>query len=336
MCLNKIMSEKTKIQWADDSCNFWRGCTKVSPGCANCYAEKNIGVKMSGIEWGKGKPRVKSKSAVADCLRWNKKPWVCDECGHANAFGIDDKEHKCIFGSGVHQSYHRRRVFSLSLGDWLDPEVPIEWLAEMLDTIRQCDQLIFILCTKRPEYFFTQLERVAVFCKNDFSQNWEGVFYFCERWILGNAPENVWLLTSVENQEMADKRIPELLKIPAVVRGLSLEPLLGPVNVAIHENLLAAEQRIKSGKRWPIAVDWLIIGGESGPNARCCNVDWIRLLVQQGKSAGVATFVKQLGSRPESDYAVSRDEWLKFIIDKKGGEPSEWPEDLHVREFPNL
>jgi protein gp37 len=83
------MSELTKIQWCDSTLNFWEGCTKVSAGCKSCYAEARDKRFTGGKHWGPGAPRRKSKSAVKDALRLNKKPWICDECGEAQAKPIE-------------------------------------------------------------------------------------------------------------------------------------------------------------------------------------------------------------------------------------------------------
>jgi len=345
------MSEQTKIAWCDSTVNWWEGCTMVSAGCANCYAktrdDRQLIEKVS--HWGVGAPRRKSKSAVKDALAFNRKPWICDECSVAFSH---PQIHECPTISNVaaftdETNWHRRRIFSLSLGDWLDDEVPIEWLAEMLDTIRQCDQVTWILCTKRPENFLKRMADAAEYCA-DKSHNriggydekspknhWQDTQFWIEGWYEQNiSPENIILLTSVENQAMADKRIPELLKIPAACRGLSLEPLLGPVTMNAFD--------IEEG------IDWAIIGGESGPNARPCNVDWIRSLVNQSEAAGVATFVKQFGSFSTTDEATP-DGWpvgadfmksscrrdsLVVLNDKKGGDPSEWPQNLRVQQWP--
>lgn len=161
--------------------------------------------------------------------------------------------------------------------------------------------------------------------------------------------ENVWLGTSVENQAAADERIPALLKCRknSPVLWLSVEPLLGPVDFKSLEG-----------------IDWVIVGGESGPGARPCDLAWIRSIVEQCKDAGVPCFVKQLGAKPHNSSAMDlvkgssrifTTEELKDPIanaaaltildrcldaawvpirDSKGGDPSEWPADLRVREFP--
>ena len=314
------MSEKTKIEWCDSTLNFWSGCTKVSPGCANCYAETLSNRKMTDAKgnltigrWGKGAPRKLHESAFTAALNLNRKPWICNHCWEAFEDGEIPK-HLCQPNNHL-RSWHRRRIFSLSLADWLDPEVPIEWLARMLDTVEACRNVIWILCSKRLDDFENQLYEALPFCGESGRR-------MVRNWLDGEPPQHVILLASAENQAMADKRIPELLRIPAACRGLSLEPLLGPVDLMTSFGL---------ENHWT-KLNWLIIGGESGPGARPCNVEWIRSLVAQGKAAGVATFVKQLGARIVCGvHDLPRtNQWR----DKKGGDWSEWPEDLRVREWP--
>jgi protein gp37 len=168
---------------------------------------------------------------------------------------------------------------------------------------------------------------------------------------------NVWLGVTVENQQTADERIPLLLQTPAAVRFLSCEPLLE--NIDIGEAIATAfctkcsasfdngewneerelEECPSCGQSSIMdfqftthsnKIDWVIIGGESGPGARPCNVEWIRSLVQQCKAAGVSAWVKQMGSNA---YSPSNPMWDNGITGK-GTDPSEWPEDLRVQEFP--
>lgn len=319
------MSEQTKIPWCDSTINFWEGCSKVSAGCLNCYAEARDRRFTGGKHWGPYAPRRKSKSAVAMALRLNAKPWICDGCGAPrSARGHRDSASLCRCGVSNDRS-HRRRIFSLSLGDWLDPEVPIEWLSEMLDTIRLCDAVEWILCSKRPELFIERTARAldSLNLLSDKSgrvgENWH-LWDWIGNWRFGKPPANITLLASVENQAMADLRIPQLLAIPAARHGLSLEPLLGPVNLYL-------ERRQK--------LDWLIIGGESGPRSRPCNVAWIRSLIGQGKAAGVPVFVKQLGADPRHNDPTKESgdcTWMN-LRDKKGGDPSEWRVELRVQQW---
>lgn len=318
------MSEGTKIQWADDTWNPWQGCTKVSPGCKNCYAEardKRFAGEEGILHWGKGAPRVRSSAATFNApLRWSKHPVVCD-CGTV-AYAIDDDFTgpcpKCEGG------VHRRRVFSLSLGDWLDDEVPIEWMADMLDVIRRCPNLDFLLLTKRPENWEQRMASVlALHLKDDLA-------YWIHAWFIDDFPrKNIWLGASIENQA-ADNRIRKLLKIPAKVRFLSVEPLLEAIEFTKYLPCYKELGRCKHDR-----LNWVIVGGESGPNARPCDVGWIRGIVSQCKAQRLPVFVKQLGSRPyqspEHDNATG---FELNLTDRKGGDPSEWPEDLRVREFP--
>lgn len=245
----------------------------------------------------------------------NRKPWMCG-CG-ADALAHETKDCPSP-GEGV----HRRRIFSLSLGDWLDPEVPIAWLARMLDTIRQCPDVDWLLCTKRPELFEKRMREALNIARGP-------TILWLHRWVIytnhypPTPPPNIVMLASVENQEQADKRIPELLRIPAWRRGLSCEPLLGAVD--FHNSPL----------NWGCfsKVDWVIIGGESGNKARPCNVDWVRSLKDQCKAADVPCFVKQLGANviKPTDYPQT---WPGVELrDKKGGDWNEWPADLKAREF---
>ena len=144
-----------------------------------------------------------------------------------------------------------------------------------------------------------------------------------------------------------------MLRIPARWRGLSCEPLIGdvdlelqhgcrgcnhPGNIVVHWNQHGRCSRCDGTGHEPSGIHWLIIGGESGPKARPCNVEWIRSLAAQGKAAGVATFVKQLGALPFSERIGTDGRKLVdhyiALNDTKGGDPSEWPDDLRVQQWP--
>jgi protein gp37 len=159
---------------------------------------------------------------------------------------------------------------------------------------------------------------------------------------------NVWLGVSVEDQRAADERIPLLLDTPAAVRFLSCEPLLGPVRIC------GGCPGCGSGDCGVLhsgGIGWVIVGGESGPNARPCDVAWIRSIVEQCKAAGVPVFVKQMGGNaasatkadhlgrsregaPMGSAAIASSPLRMWLDDPKGGDPAEWPDDLRVREFP--
>lgn len=314
--------------------------------------------RANGVElWG-GKNRQRSSKATFDApLRWNEKPWVCDACGTAreNSPILEtDKPATCKCGQ-TDGRFHRRRVFSLSLGDWLDDAAPIEWLADMLDVIRRCPNLDFLLLTKRPEFWRDRIEKALIWSEGGDvnSKNWlakHGDQFpvtelgdWLNEWTGGNPPANVWIGTTVENQEYAD-RIPELLKIPARVRFLSVEPMLEAIDLQYAAfNGTDSLQSIEG-------IHWVIVGGESGSGARPFNIERARSVVNQCKMAGLPVFVKQLGAYPVTDEATP-DAWpigtelvegclenlrLVKLKDRKGGDIFEWPMDLRVREFPSL
>lgn len=264
------MSQKTNIEWATFTASPWFGCSKVSPGCAHCYAEE-LTLRNKWAGWGDNSPRVRSKGFWKDAYTWNRK-----------AEGLPE----------------RPRIFT-SLMDWLDPKVPIQWLADFLRVIHDCQNLDWLLLTKRPENFvpaFQTLVRLA----------WVKERAWVDEWLNGDAPDNVWVGVSVENQETADKRIPLLLQIPARVRWLSVEPLLAPINLMNIEptrylnlnplegvgvdakNVCQTIPNIRCNK-----VDWVVVGGESGPKRRDCGVEAITSIVDQCKTAAVPCFVKQ-------------------------------------------
>lgn len=340
------MGENTNIEWADHSWNPWRGCTKVSPGCANCYAEtwsrRNPAVLGN---WGKGKPRVLAKNWV-NPLRWNCTK-ICTNCGQANRLDAL----VCSAISCAHFEFRRLRVFP-SLCDWLDEEVPIAWLAQFLKLIHDTPNIDWLLLTKRPELFRNRMNKVA--CTVSMERGQSAV-----NWLTGNPPANVWVGTSVEDQTRADERIPALLDIPAKLRFLSVEPLLALVDLSMWLPNCDADGDTTARHNYnhpDDSIHWVIVGGESGPRSRPCNVEWIRSIVRQCKQAGVPCFVKQLGSVcvdsrlsdpmskgagwPPRMMTVPGIQWIDrprlALKHPKGGDPDEWPEDLRVRQFPEV
>jgi protein gp37 len=258
--------ENTKIQWCDHTFNPWIGCTKVSPGCAHCYAETLMDTRYRRVKWGAGNPRSRtSASNWHQPIKWNRE----------------------ALGAIV-----RPRVFCASLADWLDDEVPIEWLAELLALIQATPNLDWLLLTKRPENWEEQLAQASEYLHP------EGNIASC--WLHGDAPENVWVGTTVENQEMADKRIPLLLEIPAETRFLSCEPLLEEIDIfaASFNPPEKGDDEIKFGvnhRGLRFGVDWVICGGESGPGARPMHPTWAMSVRDQCKDAGAPFYFKQWG-----------------------------------------
>jgi len=188
------------------------------------------------------------------------------------------------------------RVFVNSMSDLFHEEVPLWFVHEVFETMRAASWHTFQILTKRPE-------RAVMITE-----------------VGKPPPRNIWLGTSIEDQATADKRIPLLLKTPAAVRWISYEPALGPVT--IDPELLPFLQ-------------WIVVGGESGPGARPCNLDWIRNIVRQCRAACVPVFVKQLGANVWFGATQYGPASPKYIRDRKGSDPAEWPEDLRVREYPS-
>lgn len=287
--------KNSSIQWCDHTFNPWEGCAKVAAECKNCYAEVLVDQRFGRAKWGKGQPRRRTSEATwKQPLKWNR--------------DLDG-------GFGQHR---RARVFCLSLGDWLDDEVPIEWLADLLALIHATPNLDWLLLTKRPENWRERIEEALTLWEDAPAENADEVSEFLAGWLdcldmpeRGAFPENVWIGVSAgADQEAA-------LKIPAKIHFLSCEPMLHGLDTA-H----AAK------------FDWIIFGGESGRNARVCNVEWIRNGLKFCRAHGIAGFVKQLGRRPvgRTQGVVT---WpLYDLLDSHGGDWSEWPEDLRVREFP--
>lgn len=223
-----------------------------------------------------------------------------------------------------HGEGERSRVFP-SLCDWLDDEVELRWLLDFLLLIWRTENLDWLLLTKRPELFWQRMSQIVNFLPLADPKT-AGFTSWLLNWLEDCPPKNVWIGTSVENQAMADKRIEWLMKIPATIRFLSVEPLLEKVDLFYSEFT---------------NIDWVIVGGESGAKARPCNIQWVRDIVFQCKSAEVPCFVKQLGSHPVCTLSRSQmkgtiPDDLRAFSDPKCGDPAEWPEDLAVREYPKI
>jgi protein gp37 len=278
------VGETTKIEWATATFNPWIGCTKVSPACANCYAER-YGNRFD-VAWGPGKARRRtSASNWRQPLVWNRaaekarKFWA--QCG------------------AVGSPPPRPRVFCASLADWLDDEVPAEWLADLLALVAATPELDWLLLSKRPGSWRDRLAEVAELFEHENTYRSDLVHMVWD-WQSQKPPANVWLGTTVEDQRRADERIPRLLEIPARVRFLSCEPLLGPLDLRQwleppHGVCGPCDAGYPTTCTCPDDLHWIIAGGESGAGARPSHPDWIRGLRDQAQAAGVPFLFKQWG-----------------------------------------
>ena len=276
------MGDKTGIEWADATWNPVTGCTKVSPGCKHCYAERHW-ARLSAP----GQPYAGRKftdvalhrERLEQPLRW----------------------------------LRPRRIFVNSMSDLFHEDVPDEFIWRVFMVMREAARHTFQVLTKRPvrmyQFLFDHWPQIA-----DFPL------------------ENVWLGVSVENQQTAEERIPVLLDTPAAVRFVSLEPLL--------EQVRLAGIRVSTSRPYPVylnaftglhhttwiddkvpkprpALDWLIVGCESGPKRRPMNPEWVRALIRECGLYRKPLFVKQV----EIDSRVNHN-------------PDEWPLWMRQRHYP--
>lgn len=265
------MAKNSKIEWTHHTFNPWRGCTKVSDGCKHCYAETLSARNHATLGiWGpKGSRPIAAESYWRQPLKWDRL---------------------------AKQSGERKRVFCASLADvfegrdtmpkdaWASVE---DARARLFDLIEATPMLDWLLLTKRPENVLAMVPAGI---------GWQMGF-----------PSNLWIGTSVEDQKTADERIPHLLCIPAKVRFLSCEPLLGPVDLTdIHRNDPNVGFNPLTGRMWggipggedwfpSQRIHWVIVGGESGKDARPMQPDWARSICGQCQAANVPFLFKQWG-----------------------------------------
>lgn len=327
------MADKTGIEWTDATWQIVTGCSVVSPGCTNCYAMKLAGTRLQHHPSRAGLTReTKSGPVWTGEVRFNGE-WLLQPL----------------------RWLRPRRIFVAAHGDLFHENVKDEWLDEIFAVMALAHWHTFQVLTKRPERALAYLtERwqpapahsvdlggdghFGVPAEKEGDTRWtrineaiddlitDDLFNQNRFWTRdgaligrpdGNPLPNVWIGTSVEDQERANQRIPILLRIPAAIRWLSCEPLLGPVDLGqaagcgpgcSHEHCL------------PLEIDWVVVGGESGPGARPMDEAWARSLRDQCAAADVPFFCKQL-SIPGSTKV------LKDLAD--------FPADLRVRECPN-
>jgi protein gp37 len=236
------------------------------------------------------------------------------------------------------------RIFVNSMSDLFHEKLPEADVLSVFQVMAKCPRHTFQILTKRPE-------KMMVFLHE---RRWRNLGYsaaiggsYCVSLIPGDHRDgksydrdgdylpNVWLGVSVEDQKTADERIPLLLQTPAAVRFVSYEPALGPVDFSkiIMPDGDHLDALYNDGA--DAGIDWVIVGGESGPGTRPFDIDWARKVIEQCKAAGVACFVKQLGAKPfQSPRGNSPKGYKLSLKDRKGGDISEWPADIRVREFP--
>ncbi len=405
------MGRNTKIEWAAHTFNPWRGCTKVAPGCANCYAEAQAKCNSATLGvWGPSGTRVvASESMWRQPVKWNRD-------AEPDSVSVGMPRVFCGSMCDVFESWPGRVVQSDGSVMWNRSDIGLctagqttvggvrnERVATLDDVRSRLFRLIdatpnldWLLLTKRPENVrrmwpvidketadmstllanHMRAVRLRMASGHAFGDPVEEhVAYAAERDRLAHRP-NVWIGTSIACQDDADRNIPELLKCRDLCAKLfvSAEPLVEPVDLlkisgpegrdrGLYASALHSDHDDRYFKLRGAPIDWVIVGGESGPNARPCCVQWIREIVRQCADAEVPCFVKQVGSHPVMRFdtvdgrragihperewpsgtwfgtrrGYERTEWrghYPYLRDKKGGDPSEWPEDIRVREVP--
>lgn len=295
------MAAETGIEWCDSTWNPWIGCTQVSPACDHCYAAVSTPVRALGIEWGVGKLRLRTSAANwALPARWNRQVFMACSCGWRGQASEckGDPTIGCPRCGSTEIREARRRVFCASLADVFDNAVPTEWRVDLFRVIRSTPNLDWLLLTKRIGNVPDMLNECARFERERFGDL--DLWQWLEAWAKGEPPANVWIGATICNQAEADRDIPKLLRVPAAVRFLSIEPMLGPVDLRWLITEPTGKTRTYGGKRQMELrstglLHWVIVGGESGPHARPMHPDWARSLRDECAAAGVPFLFKQHG-----------------------------------------
>lgn len=279
------MSDKTGIEWTDATWNPIRGCSRVSQGCVNCYAER-VAARFSGP----GQPYEGLARMTASGPRWT-----------GEVRFIEDAWLQPL------RWKRPRRIFVNSMSDLFHEDLDVGDVARIFAVMARASQHTFQVLTKRPD---RMLAFIAEF-RTDVLDAWRRLPVRRTN-LVGREPvpwplPNVWLGVSAENQATADERIPLLLQTPAAVRFVSAEPLLGPIDFTRIGrdgpiDLSALEHIVGLGYNRP-PLDWIIVGGESGPGARPMHPDWARSIRDQCQAAGVSFFFKQWGETVHIDQA---------------------------------
>ena len=347
------MSDKSNIAWTDSTWNPVSGCAKISSGCKHCYAER---------EWPRfyGREEVRitlTHGPMVDGRRitevLGKRPFTQVLC-HEERLGLPLRWKR------------GRKIFVNSMSDLFHEDVPDSFIDKVFAVMALTPQHTFQVLTKRPErmlqWFDPGVDNRGHAVGEAMGALTQGKDPGLPDWPL----PNVWIGVSVEDQEAADERIPTLLKTPAAVRWVSSEPLLGPLDLepwldperacercdaschdCPHSKAVYCDADCHHGDpvHAPCTLDWVVVGGESGPRARPMHSGWVCSILQQCREARTPVFVKQLGAaysdpengvagrglrvHPDAQVLVSR-----RLQHRAGADPSEWSANLRVREFP--
>lgn len=304
------MGETTGISWTDHTFNPWEGCQRVSPGCEHCYAEaRNARFHPELVGWPEDMPKRTGKG-----LHWGP-PSTTDRLLRKPAYWKEPER----WNAAAKKTGKRARVFCASLADVFEdhPQV-VEERAKLFDLIERTPSLDWQLLTKRPQ----NMIRLAP-----------------SRWRDG-WPPNVWAGTTAEDAKHLQLRARSLRQVPARVRFLSCEPLLGALDGLLEEvapcDACVLEHDGRAHTCRKPRIHWVIVGGESGPRARPFDMLAARQIVANCAELGVACFVKQMGDNPidgSAGVSLGRAGVHAFKA-HHGADPREWPGHLRVQQFP--
>ena len=319
----------SKIQWTEKTWNPLVGCSKASAGCKHCYAERDAPRVLRRLE-----ATARSERALATVAAYQKAVRHGDGTPRWSGVAVP-MPHKLAEPLGWRKPM---LVFVNSMSDLFHPTVRDEYIAAVFGVMAATPHHTYQVLTKHPDRaaeWFKWIERKGAKQCEEWGDMEPGVLLgwqserFGVDWPKGTPVghdwplPNVWLGTSVEDQATADSRIPHLLDCPAAIRWVSYEPALGPVDFwpFFSDNRGDGPRCNPDGSS---ALGWVVVGGESGPNARPFDPAWAQGVIEQCHEAGVSAFVKQMGSAPVGMALKCR----------KGGDMEEWPEALRVRQYP--
>lgn len=358
---------KTKVEWAGENWNLNDGCDPEGPGCLNCYAaaqasrgmcpdhvgltrkvkRRNAAGRLVSLPVFNGVVNLQSKRLLEPLRRRAPTRFFVDSMSDFMHAKIPHKYRAAAYGVMAVTPHHTYLVLTKR-----DPRLFYDWMLKEWD--RHGDTIYDLILSSAADYApdKSRWERAVARC------GFDQCLPECEPWPL----PNVHLGGSAANQARFDLHAPRVLGVNAAVNWMSLEPLIGPIDVS--SGLKTRWRCAKCGYRTDRAgqckgycydasgescdavpcpgcgkvhywtgsmagLDWVVVGGESGPGARPCHVEWIRSIVEQCKGTRTRVFVKQLGA-----HVIDRSGNRFRLVDPKGGNMDEWPEDLRVREYP--
>lgn len=342
----------TKIEWTHrpgtkgETWNPIVGCSLASPGCTNCYAMSQA-ARIERMMGARGTHYAGMTQASKAGPVWTGKVALAPD--HILAAPL--------------KATKPRTYFVNSMGDVFHEDVPDAWIDRVFAIMALCPQHTFLVLTKRAarmraymvqgddehgDYFERLADAAVALSGSPCAAHVDSV-----NWPL----PNVWLGVSTEDQRRADERIPDLLATPAAIRFVSAEPLLGPIDFdavwykhapGFFGSALRWHHRgqchVNEGLRYP-ALDWVIVGGESGPNARPMQADWVHNIIVQSQWSGVPVFIKQLGAKYSDERngiagaALSVPSEASGLIYRRlrhrsGADKDEWPIMLQLQDWP--